>query len=212
MITAALFGASGGEARQAPEGTYPQTTITYGPFGWTKLKNPVYAYESNVSEARFECRLDSVPFAPCGLVEEEAYESGPNGRYEPVSEGRHVFEVRAVSPAGLIDPTPARAPFIVDRKPPSAEISGRRFRIVHRPRPKFGIRVSGQSSFLCRLRGKKLTIVRRSCDGRHSFRPPRPLPEGEYELSIVAFDRAGNKGIDVAYFVVRGVPRHGEVP
>jgi Bacterial Ig-like domain len=168
------------------------------------LTQPTFAYESDDPDATFECRFDEAPFEPCNLVEEEPPEE--------LSEGRHVFVVRAVDPSGKVDPTPARSAFRIDAEPPIAEFLRGPFRVTHQRRPKFTIRVSGQSSFWCLLHGGGVRIKVRSCDGPHSFRPPHPLPNGDYEVAVLAFDRAGNETENFGYFTVSGVARRGEVP
>ncbi|MET3963264.1 subtilisin family serine protease [Marmoricola sp. OAE513] len=51
----------------------------------------------------FQCRIDSGPFRACN----------PNGAVRGVRPGHHVFAVRAVDRYGNVDPTPARASFVV---------------------------------------------------------------------------------------------------
>ena len=55
-------------------------------------------------EATFLCRLDRKPWLACG----------PSRRYRNLAEGRHRLRVRAVDAAGNVDPTPAKARFVVD--------------------------------------------------------------------------------------------------
>ena len=66
-----------------------------------------FAFHSDVSGARFECKLDKRKLMPC---------SSPK-RYK-VKRGRHRFTVEAVSAAGA-DPTPATFRFSVKREPRS---------------------------------------------------------------------------------------------
>jgi hypothetical protein len=195
--------ASGGPAAAAGPGDYPEppeTTIRYGPEGWTNLTRPLYGYESDNPLAQFECRLDSGPFVACGPA---TYEVLEGHRGATLSDGEHTIEVRAVGPGEEADPTPARAVIFVDTHPPTAAIvSG----LTHRRRPKFTLRVAGEDSFSCRIVGKNVRIVVRSCDGPTSFRPPRPLPEGAYDLNLSARDQAGNEADDQVEFSVRTKP------
>ena len=83
----------------------PQTTIISGPNNgvdiWTTA--PVYKFTSTVPGSTFECMVDDGAFAPCA-----------SGRFiGPLDSGEHTFHVRAVSPAGVVDPAPAAAFFSV---------------------------------------------------------------------------------------------------
>jgi Bacterial Ig-like domain len=180
----------------------PIVRITFGPAGRTNLTNPTFGYESNYLEARIECRVDSAPFASCGPVEEKAVGNGPEGR---LTEGPHTFEVRAVDAAGVTGPA-ARVAFTVDAEPPIAEFLAGPFGVTHQTRPKFRIRIAGATSFSCRVTGRDVRIKVRHCDGPHSFRVPRPLPEGEYEVWVRASDRAGNETENSGTFTVRTEP------
>lgn len=184
----------------------PNTTITFGPAGWTNLTNPVFAYESDDREARFECRLDAAPFEPCGPSEEEARGSGPE---ETLTDGRHTFEVRSVNEAGVVDPTPARVSIVVDTHSPPVRILDGPSGTTHQRRPKFRLRVAEENSFSCTIRGKTAAVRRiqikvRSCDGRHSFRPPRPLADGRYVFILHASTRAGSEEFEFREFLVVG--------
>jgi hypothetical protein len=187
----------------------PNTRITFGPAGWTNLTNPVFAYESDDPEARFECRLDAAAFEPCGPSEEEARGSGPG---ETLTEGRHTFEVRAVTETGLVDPTPARVSLVVDTHSPTVRILRGPSGTTHRRRPSFRLKVVEANSFSCTIWGKSATDRRvrikvRSCDGRHFFRPPHPLADGRYVFILHASTRAGSEEIESREFRVVGRSR-----
>ncbi len=83
----------------------PDTTITSGP---TKVRKPkaTFAFSSNVARATFECALDDFGFSPC---------TSP-GTFKRLLTGKHRFRVRAVSPEGLFDASPAEQAFKVKRK------------------------------------------------------------------------------------------------
>ena len=70
----------------------PDTTITSGPTGTTRDRQPTFKFKSSESSSTFECRYDSEAFRPC---------SG-NGSDKPataLSFGTHTFSVRAVDAA-----------------------------------------------------------------------------------------------------------------
>src|SRR5436305_2205811 len=177
----------------------PDTTITFGPEGWTNVTRPVFGYASNNSEAWFECRLDAEPFEPCGP---STYEVLEGHRGAKLSQGPHTIEVRAVGPDGEIDLTPAQAMFTVDTQPPTATIISGPTGLTHQ-RPTLTPRVSAADSFRCRIIGKNVRIKAPSCDGPTSFTPPRPLPEGTYEMVVTARDLAANETEDRVEFSVR---------
>ncbi|WP_320669836.1 hypothetical protein [Patulibacter defluvii] len=74
----------------------PDTTIS-------SEGGPPFAFSADEPGASFACRIDDAEFAPC------------TSPFDPgaVGPGRHVFAVRAVDPAGNVDPTPAVREFRV---------------------------------------------------------------------------------------------------
>jgi len=137
-------GGSAGAEAVAAGPSPPDTTITFGPIGWTYLTRPVYGYRSDNPDASFECRLDAGPFEFCGPANYEVLEGQPGAE---LSEGAHTIEVRAVAPDGAVDPTPAQAVIIVDTDPPTAAIVSGPTGVTHQRRPKFGLRVADEDSF-----------------------------------------------------------------
>ncbi|MEA2218112.1 MAG: hypothetical protein QOJ35_738 [Solirubrobacteraceae bacterium] len=81
----------------------PDTTITISPGPTTGTGSPTFAFASSVPGARFECRVDAAPFAPC---------TSPFTT-PALSPGTHTFAVRGVDAAGNADPTPASVTFTV---------------------------------------------------------------------------------------------------
>jgi CSLREA domain-containing protein len=80
----------------------PETTIAKKP----KLNGTPTAkfkFTSSISGSSFECKLDKGKFKKC---------RSPKA-YKKLKPGKHVFKVRAVSPAGLADPSPATKKFTV---------------------------------------------------------------------------------------------------
>ena len=83
----------------------PDTIITEGPSG-VVFSVPSFRFTSNVAGARFECRIDSGPYKPCSSAI-LAY------KVFGLSQGAHTFEVRAIGPDGIVDPSPASRTFIL---------------------------------------------------------------------------------------------------
>jgi glucose/arabinose dehydrogenase len=86
----------------------PETRITRGPRGKVGSPRVAFRFAADERGAGFHCRLDSAAFKPC---------SSPK-RYAGLDQGRHRFRVRAVDPAGNLDPTPTRRRFEVRRRRP----------------------------------------------------------------------------------------------
>jgi 6-phosphogluconolactonase len=83
-----------------PSTATPDTHITSGPSGSTSSV-PRFYFTSTVANSHFECRIDDEAFKPC---------TRPYYRYG-LALGPHTFEVRAISSAGKVDPTPASRSF-----------------------------------------------------------------------------------------------------
>jgi hypothetical protein len=83
----------------------PDTAITAGPSGTVLGTKPTYSATFQFSAtpaygATFECQLDAAPWAAC---------TSPTSA--TVAPGAHTFNVRAIGPAGLVDPSPASRSF-----------------------------------------------------------------------------------------------------
>jgi hypothetical protein len=86
----------------------PQTTITAHPPSTLKIPAATFRFKSSIHGATLECRLRragaSPPsFKPCSSP--TTYNSEPDGSY--------TFEARSISPAGPVEPTPAKFKFKV---------------------------------------------------------------------------------------------------
>jgi hypothetical protein len=78
----------------------PDTIITSGPTGDTWTNAPNYAFTSTIPGSTFACSVDGAPPTAC---------TSPRGIGAFGAGSTHVFSVRATSPAGVADPTPAVA-------------------------------------------------------------------------------------------------------
>jgi hypothetical protein len=81
----------------------PDTTITDGPEGYLASPTARFTFSSSVPDSTFQCSIDGSPFTVCWAPH------AVNG----LAVGTHRFEVRAIGPAGGIDPTPAQRTFKV---------------------------------------------------------------------------------------------------
>jgi hypothetical protein len=73
----------------------PQTRLGKHPDANERKRLAIFTFSANPGGGRFECKLDDAPFKRC---------SSPYRA--TVDPGRHTFRVRAVSAAGVADPTP----------------------------------------------------------------------------------------------------------
>ncbi len=80
----------------APAPPAPETSVIKRPKKRTTKRKARFAFGSDQSGASFECRLDKQAFRPC-----------VSPKRVKVRRGKHRFAVRAISPAGVVDPTPA---------------------------------------------------------------------------------------------------------
>lgn len=87
------------------------TTITSGPQGPIDTDSATFTFVSP-EKGGFECRLDSGAWSSCASPK----------TYSSLTDGPHVFEVRALNLAGHPDPTPAAARFSVEIEPPDTTI------------------------------------------------------------------------------------------
>jgi large repetitive protein len=77
--------------------TAPQTTVESGPADPTTETQADFTFSADDPSATFECSLDGGGWAPCSSPE----------ALTGLAAGTHIFEARAVDPAGNVDPTPA---------------------------------------------------------------------------------------------------------
>lgn len=97
----------------------PETTITAGPdYAWdfqnpNEYRRPAFSFISSQDSGHFECRFDGGAFELCD--QSDAASTGTDRPDEPLSWGKHTFEVRAVDGAGNADPTPGSRTFTMAR-------------------------------------------------------------------------------------------------
>ena len=97
-----------------PDTDPPETSVSSGPSGPTNDSTPTFGFSSDEPSSTFECRFDAAPFGGC---------SGPGATHTPaapLSDGAHVFEVRATDPSNNTDPTAASRSFSIITQAPVA--------------------------------------------------------------------------------------------
>jgi Bacterial Ig-like domain/Putative esterase len=93
-------------------GPVPSTTVQTGPAAASSSSTAVFGFVSTVPGSVFQCSLDGGPWLAC---------TSPQ-RYAGLVDGRHAFAVRAISPSGRQDPTPARVAWTVDTVAPKVTL------------------------------------------------------------------------------------------
>ena len=86
------------------DNTPPDTTITSGPSGTINSTSATFTFASSEPDSKFQCSLDEAPFSGC---------SSPKS-YSNLTDGSHLFRVRAIDAAGNTDQSPAQRSFTVD--------------------------------------------------------------------------------------------------
>ena len=98
-------GGGGGGGGEYGEKDPPQTKITKKPKKKSTKRKAKFKFTSDEANSTFQCRLDKKSFKAC---------SPPYKK--KVKRGKHKFRVRAIDPAGNVDPTPAKYSWKVKKK------------------------------------------------------------------------------------------------
>ncbi|MGB2952711.1 MAG: chitobiase/beta-hexosaminidase C-terminal domain-containing protein, partial [Gaiellaceae bacterium] len=171
----------------------PNTTISSGPSDPTASTSASLAFTSSESGSTFECSLDGGAYSGC---------SSP-AAYSGLADGSHTFSVRATDPAGNTDPTPASLTWTVDSTAPTGALTA----------PANGATVGGSSVDLAAsasdpggtgvasvefqyrpVGGSSWTSI--STDSSAPYQGSwnaAALSSGDYELTAVVTDAAGNQ-------------------
>ncbi|HEX6709713.1 MAG TPA: Ig-like domain-containing protein [Rubrobacter sp.] len=90
------------------DNTPPNTTITSGPSGSVKSTSATFTFISSESGSKFQCSLDGSLFSGC---------SSPK-IFSNLTDGSHLFGVRAIDASENVDQSPAQRSFTVDTRAP----------------------------------------------------------------------------------------------
>ncbi|HYH57631.1 MAG TPA: calcium-binding protein [Thermoleophilaceae bacterium] len=176
----------------------PETTIDAGPAGVTPDTQPAFQFSSSEPGSSFLCQVDDEPVFDC---------ASPM-TIGPLSEGAHVFRVRARDATGNTDDTPATRSFTVDvPEPPVVEpaierftVKPRRFRAGKRARFRFALSAPAPVEIRIKRKGKRrrvATLERDAKAGANRIRfrklAGKKLRPGRYRATLVVFDAAGKR-------------------
>jgi hypothetical protein len=167
------------------------TFIDAGPSGLTNDPTPSFTFGSSVTGATFECRIDG-PATPMG-----AFTACSAPFVAPrLRSGGHVLHVRAQSPGGALDTTPATRSFTVDPDPPDTALTGgpSEGATSTTRTPVFRYESEPGATFDCRLDNREAkgvdTVAWERC-ATEGFRTPE-LDGGRHTFEVRAKDAAGN--------------------
>ena len=107
----------------------PETMIDSGPSGTTASTAAEFTFSSSDAGSSFECGLDGGAFESC---------SSAKG-YTALSDGSHLFLVRAIDSFGNADPTPASRAWRVETVAPEAAIEPATSPLADLTPPAFGL-------------------------------------------------------------------------
>jgi outer membrane protein OmpA-like peptidoglycan-associated protein len=156
--------------------TAPDTSLAGQPAALSTSAAANFTFSSGDGTASFECKLDGGSWAPC---------TSP-GALSGLADGSHTYEVRAVDPAGNVDPTPASSTWVVDTAAPATNVTAHPASLVrtNAATVAFASADTG-ATFECKLDGGSWT----PCT---SPRALTGLADGSHTLRIRATDQAGN--------------------
>jgi large repetitive protein len=168
--------------------TVPDTTITQSPARLTTNSTPSFSFTSTEANSDFKCALDNFDYQPCT----DPYQAAT------LTEGYHVFRVRAADRAGNTDATPAVAEFTVDT-PPTVTITSGPPPTSRNDLPTFEFAIDDETATVkCRFDEGAFG----PCSAPRSHTPGAGLAEGSHVFEIRATDRRGNTSDPVIWSFV----------
>jgi len=160
----------------------PDTTLGATPTG-TVAASPAFTFTSPDVTATFQCSVDSGTYTAC---------TSPK-TLGPLSGGSHRIDVRAVDPAGNVDPTPAGRAFTVDATAPETTLVNPVSGTIATATPTFTFTSDDvAATFECSVDS---TTVYAACT---SPKTTATLSEGNHTFRVRATDAAGNVDPTVA--------------
>jgi DNA-binding beta-propeller fold protein YncE len=168
----------------------PQTIIDSAPEEVTGDDTPSFGFRSTLPDSTFECSVDAAPFAPCNDSNQTSGGETTGGfTSDPLGDGEHSVEVRALDHVAIPDPTAAEAEFAVDTQAPGVanlkvDVNSKRRRAevtftVTDPAPGSGVNPE------CRLDSGAFAACASGKRYRH-------LDVGRHKVRVRATDEAGN--------------------
>jgi len=176
---------AGAATEQAPtwqgDSRPPVTVIDSAPPADTNNPVGTFTFSSDEPGSTFECRLDSAAFQPCSspLIS------------DPLADGTHEFEVRAIDPSGNLAPNPAGASFTIDTAGKVTDLTAGPSGPVNVNEPVFEFSSEDPSvTFQCRLNpGGDPQAGWTDCASPYAT---GQLADGSYRFEVRGTDGVGN--------------------
>ena len=155
----------------------PDTTITSQPSNPTNQPSANFNFTSSDTSSNYECQLDGGGYLAC---------ISPKS-YDGLSDGSHIFSVRAIDLAGSTDQTPASYTWTIDTVSPGTTITSQPYNPTNQTSASFSFSsTDGGSIYECKLDSGTWEV----CVPPKSY--PGPLTEGDHFFSVRATDLVGN--------------------
>ena len=156
----------------------PDTPQITGPTGPIADTRPDFTFTNTFAGSRFQCGMDSEAFGDCTTANGFSPAS-------PLSQGAHIFKVRAIGGLGGVSTTATRA-FTVDTLDPIVNITKSPPAKTRRRKAKFIFSVSEAAAVTCKLDSGAAA----PCTSPHRIK----VRKGNHTLTITATDTVGNTG------------------
>jgi glycosidase len=164
----------------------PDTAILTKPAAVTRSLTATFTFNGTddatpPGSLTFECRLDGAPFAPCASPQ----------TYTSLTQGSHLFEVRAIDGESRADQSPASYTWVVDTTPPDTTLPTKPTAISASDSAFFvfggsdNVTPPGSLTFECRLDGAPFA----PCGTQKNY---SSLAQGSHTFEVRATDQAGN--------------------
>ena len=154
----------------------PYTNILSYPSNTTNSSSAIFEFTCNEEPCIFECKLDTEAYSLC---------SSPK-IYSALSEGSHIFYVRAIDSAGNVEQIPTKHSWTVDTIPPNTIITSHPSNPSSSASAIFEFTCNEEPcAFVCKLDNGAYS----SCSSPKTY---LSLPDGSHTFYVRAIDSAGN--------------------
>ena len=155
------------------DGVAPLVNITQGPSAFN-IRQPTFTFAANEPGSTFECRIDGGPLKAC---------TSPY-KTPPLSDGRHVLEIRATDSAENVG-EPSSLQITIDATAPETTIT-KGTKKAKKGKAKFEFKADESNvTFKCAIDKAKLT----SCKSPYKS---KKLKKGKHKFTVQAIDALGN--------------------
>ena len=156
--------------------TPPVSNITSKPVDPTNSTSASFAFEASETGSTFECSMDSAAYESCASAKS----------YSGMTQGSHIFKLKASDIAGNIEPTPASYSWMIDLTPPETTLDSIPGILTNATTANFAFSSSeAGSGFQCSIDAGSFT----SCASPREY---TELLQGEHSFEVKAIDPAGN--------------------